>query len=326
MKKIKFLLLIFIPLLMFSTFMGNANKSQQVFAESNKVFLGGYPVGITVNTNGAEIVGMCDVVYENKVCSPSKDAGLKVGDIILTIDKVKVNTADDVSNVIKDGKQKILEVLRDDNIIILNVKPQKDNSGEYKLGIFIKNGISGIGTVTYYTTTKIACLGHPILGNKNEIVVANHGDIFECNINSAIKGVRGRPGELRGSINTNNKIANVEENKFNGVFGSIDNFLNFPLLEIETGTPQMGNASIYTTVCGKTPKKYDISIIKYDKSKEDKNLVIKITDKDLLEITNGIVQGMSGSPIVQNGRLVGAVTHVFINDPTRGFGISIENM
>lgn len=325
MKKIKFLLLLLIPILTFS-FFNNGVSREQVYAETNKVYLGGYPVGITINSKGAEIIGLCDVVCGDEISSPSKDAGLKVGDVIMTIDKAEVNTAEDIASTLKNSNPKILEILREDNVMIVSVKPKKDNTGEFKLGLFIKNGTSGIGTVTYFTTHKIACLGHPILGGKNEIITTCNGKIYACNINSVIKGVRGRPGELRGVVDVDKQLASVNENKFNGVFGCVNDFLGFPLLEVEMGTPQMGNASIYTTVNGSSPKKYDISIIKYDKSKDDKNLVIKITDKELLEITNGIVQGMSGSPIVQNGKLVGAVTHVFVNDPTRGFGISIENM
>ena len=325
MKKIKFLLVLLIPLFLFTSYSGTKNI-EHVYAQSNKVYLGGYPVGITLNTTGAEVVGLCDVVRGEEISSPSKDAGIMVGDVILTIDEKQVNTADDIANVIKDGNPKILEILREDNVIVLNVKPRKDNCGEYKLGLFVRNGTSGIGTVTYFTTQRIACLGHPILGNNNEILTACDGRIYECNINSVIKGVRGRPGELRGTVDAKNEFARVKENKYNGVFGQLEDFLAFPLIEVEIGTPQMGNASIYTTIKGNKPKKYDISIIKYDKTKSDKNMVIKITDKELLEVTNGIVQGMSGSPIVQNGRIVGAVTHVFVNDQTRGFGISIENM
>ena len=325
MKKIKFLLLLIIPVMFLSTFMPKV-QTKNTFAQSERVFLGGYPVGITINSRGAEVVGVCDVVCGEKIYSPSKDADIKTGDVILKINQTEVNNAIDIANAIKDGQTKIIELVREDNILITNIKPQKDNSGEYKLGLFIKNGINGIGTVTYFTTEKIACLGHPVLGQKNEIVDCSDGEIFSCDITSVVKGVRGRPGELRGSFNQKKHIGEVKSNKINGIYGNLTDLTILPLLEVETSTPQMGNASIYTTTNGNTPEKYDISIIKYDKDIEDKNLVIKITDKRLLEISNGIVQGMSGSPIVQNGKLVGAVTHVFINDPTRGFGISIENM
>lgn len=325
MKKIKFLLLLFIPIMLLSAFMPKI-QTKDTFAQNERVFLGGYPVWITINSRGAEVVGICDVVCGEKIYSPAKEADIQTGDVILKINQNEVNNAIDIANEIKDGQTKIIELMREDNILITNIKPQKDNSGEYKLGLFIKNGINGIGTVTYFTTEKIACLGHPVLGQKNEIVDCSDGEIFSCDITSVVKGVRGRPGELRGSFNQKKHIGEVNSNKINGIYGNLTDLTVLPLLEIETSAPQMGNASIYTTIKGNTPEKYDISIIKFDKDKEDKNLVIKITDKRLLEISNGIVQGMSGSPIVQNGKLVGAVTHVFINDPTRGFGISINNM
>ena len=152
--------------------------------------------------------------------------------------------------------------------------------------------------------------------------------MFNCEITGFIKGERGRAGELRGTFDRRRKIASLDKNLNSGVYGDIcDNENLSNLREIELGNAKMGDASIYTTINGTCPKEYSISIIKVDTiSRDTKNFVIRITDQRLLELTGGIVQGMSGSPIVQNGKLVGAVTHVFINDPTRGFGISIDNM
>lgn len=320
MLKKRFLLSILFLFLCILSFSPN-----KVYAETQKVYLGGYPVGITINSRGAYVVGVCDVVNADLIYSPSKDAGIMAGDIILSVDGVEVNTSKDISDTVKDGNVKIIEYSRGGNKIITNVTPRKDNLGKYKLGVFVKDGVSGIGTITYLTKNEVGCLGHPILDDNYEIIKACGGKIFSCNITGAIKGVKGRPGELRGVFDEKTLIAELTCNKNCGVFGNKIN-KEYLLTEIEIGQAKMGDAYIYTTVSGNIPQKYSVSIIKNDNYRDDKNLVVKITDKRLLEQTNGIVQGMSGSPIVQDNKLVGAITHVFTNDPTRGFGITIDKM
>lgn len=307
-------------------FLSSSWSPQIVKAEDATVFLGGYPAGFTIYQKGAHIVGICDVITGEHISSPAKDAGLQVGDILLYINDVEVNNAKDISENISDGKEKIIKIQRDNQSFITKIKPQKDNLGEYKIGIFVKEGINGIGTITFFTDNRIACLGHPILNDNNSILNLSGGKVYACNITGAIKGVRGRPGELRGVFDEKNLVAKIDKNDSFGVFGEVKNLLNYKLQPIKVGIPSMGSAYIVSTTEGCEPKKYSISIIKSDLNKEDRNLVIRIDDKNLLEKTNGIVQGMSGSPIIQNGKLVGAVTHVFINDPTKGFGISIDKM
>lgn len=321
MKKIKLLILLFIPVLLLSFFSNN-----KVYGEEEKYYLGGYPAGFTLYTRGAFVIGLSDVVCEDKIYSPAKDADIQIGDIILNINNYEINTAKDISDALKNEHECVIQIKRGKEILIKTIKPKRNSIGEIKLGIFIKEGINGIGTITYITNNKIGCLGHPVLNDNYEILEITGGKIYECNINGVIKSVKGRPGELRGTFSQLKEIANLEENNKSGVYGIIECSCNKNINPIEIGEAEMGDATIWTTLTGANPKQYSISIIKVDESRSDKNFVVKIKDKNLLETTGGIVQGMSGSPIVQNGKLVGAITHVFMNDPTRGFGISIQNM
>lgn len=309
-------------------FVGNFNTNF-AFADSKKVLLGGAPAGFSIETRGAFIAGLSDVITKDGVVSPAKDAGLKQGDTIYYINDIEVNCAADVEKVVKATNEDIeIDYNRCGNSYTTVLTPATDISGERKLGIFIRDEVSGIGTITFIDNEIIATLGHPVLDENDGLLQIQSGKIYSCNITGYIKGERGNPGELRGVIFKNEEIGVIEKNSEYGVFGKIaEKFDESGFREIEIGEGKIGDAEIYTTINGKDPKKYTVSIVKADTLLSDtKNFVVKITDKDLLETTGGIVQGMSGSPIVQNGKLVGAITHVFINDPTRGFGISINNM
>ncbi len=300
-----------------------------VYAESNgeEVYLGGFSAGFNFNTRGACVVGLCDVVNELGVFSPSKDAGIQVGDVILYIDNKEVNTALDIEKSIINDNEKQLQINRCGSVIDLNIKPIKDVSGKCKIGVFIRDGINGIGTVSYIKGNTICTLGHPVLDENNKILSITGGEIYKCNITGCVKGEKGKPGELRGVICKKDNIASVIKNTSTGVYGVIKEKVDLSNLQkITTGEGVIGNAKIRTSISNKM-KDYDIQIIKCDFSDwNTKNYVIKIIDEELLQATGGIVQGMSGSPIIQNGKLIGAVTHVFINDPTRGFGISYSQM
>lgn len=302
------------------------NSNNVAYANENVVYLGGFPAGFSVSTKGCAIVGLCDVVTLDGSKTPSKDAELLVGDIILSIDNVSVNSASDIEKNIKKDCLIKLKIKRCSEIIEKVVKPAKDLSGSYKLGVFIRDDVCGIGTVTYINNNRLASLGHPIIDENGEIIEIIGGSIFSCKITGCIKGEKGKAGELRGVFNKLNKVAEIDKNLVTGVYGEYQRNENNKFDKIEIGVAKMGDASIFTTIDGDKPKEYKINIIKVDSNETNKNFVIKVLDKDLLDKTGGIVQGMSGSPIVQNGKLVGAVTHVFINDPTRGFGISITNM
>lgn len=302
------------------------SSNSVAYANENVVYLGGFPAGFSISTKGSQVVGLCDVITLDGVKTPSKDADILVGDVILSIDDVSVNSACDIEkNIKKEGLIK-LKIKRCGEIIEKDIMPAKDLTGSYKLGVFIRDDVCGIGTVTYIYNNRLASLGHPVIDENGEQIEIVGGEVFSCKITGCVKGEKGKAGELRGVFNKMNKLAEIDKNLISGVYGDYQKNKNIKLNKIEIGSAKMGDATIYTTVEGEEPSEYKISIIKVDSNETNKNFVIKVIDKELLEKTGGIVQGMSGSPIVQNGKLVGAVTHVFINDPTRGFGISIENM
>ena len=304
MKKVLRLIIISLCILFlpFNTFSAKAYETS-----TDKVYLGGFPAGFTVQSRGAYVLGLCDVVTENGLLSPSKQAGLRVGDIILSIDGIDVNNAKEIEQNVNDCNDKKFVVERKGNKELLTLKPAKDVSGKYKIGVFIRDGINGIGTITYIKDGRFASLGHPILNEAGDIIQVTSGNIFNCSITGVVKGERGCAGELRGIFLKTNALGEIDKNAINGVYGQCANctsdYVQFN--EIEVGKAQMGDAQICCTVDGKTPHFYDVSIIKTDNfGREDRNLVLKITDKSLLEKTGGIVQGMSGSPIVQNGKII----------------------
>lgn len=300
---------------------------ERAFADETEVYLGGMPAGFSLLTKGAHVVGIGDVVTENGNVSPAKDADLRVGDVILTIDGQEINDAIDIEKAIKGEEKVVVSLDRQGESIIKDVKTAIDLSGGYRIGVFVKDSVSGIGTITYIRGNRIASLGHPVLDDCGKILPIRSGYIYDCEITGVIKGERGVPGELRGVFSKNNNVAMIDSNLNNGVYGTINqNFCCENLKKIKLGTAKIGTAKIYTTIDGNEPMEYSISLVKTDYDRDNRNFVIKVTDKRLLEKTGGIVQGMSGSPIIQGGKIVGAVTHVFTNDPTRGFGITIDNM
>ncbi len=304
-------------------------------ADTEYLYLGGFPAGFTLNTKTVEVIGICDVLTAEGIKSPSRDCGIKTGDIIESINGRKVDSASDINKIISDEYKKfIIEINRNGEKIHLDIVPAKDlTSGSRRLGVLVKDTLSGIGTVTYIdkAKNKFASLGHPVADINNKLIEINGGTVYNCLIYDIKKGIKGNPGELHGAFENNSVLGEAQLNCACGVYGKLSkNFDYTGLQRIEKGTVDdvtIGKACIYTTLRGNNVKKYNISIVKTDKDNKDhRNYVIKIEDKELIALSGGIVQGMSGSPIVQNGKLIGAVTHVFVNDPTRGYGISIDNM
>ena len=303
-------------------------------AEEISVYVGGMSAGFTLKTNGAQIIGLSEVITESGVCSPALNAGLRVGDIIQKAGGIRVETIAELNEIVEKGKGKELEfeILRGAETLRFTVRAVKEKMSErYKIGVLVRENVSGIGTVTYIDKNgRFGSLGHAVVGENNCEMQISDGMVYECNIVGVSKGVRGKAGELRGMFLNDKRLGNAEKLCCCGIFGQISNEFVVDELMSTVASSKMvkpGNAYIYSTVNGVSPKRYDIEIVKVDKfNKENKNYVIKITDDDLISETGGIVQGMSGSPILQDGKLVGAVTHVFLNDPTRGYGIDISRM
>lgn len=329
MRKIFVFLLVSVSLILFNTPINiiQADELPNDELSKNEVYLGGFPVGFSINEKGATIIGFTDVISVDGVFSPAKDSGLYVGDKIIAIDGITVSSVSEIEKLCSKGDLLFLTIEREDNLLLKQITPILSIDGNYKLGIYLKDSIRGLGTATFIYNNTLAMLGHPILSENEKYIKINGGLLYDCDISGVIKSEKGKAGELKGNLNSNLIIGKINTNIYSGLYGTINKNFNVDKLEkIEIGTPQMGKAYIYTTISGKTPEKYEISIVKIDENPLVKNYVIKINDEKLLNLSNGIVQGMSGSPIIQNNKLIGAVTHVFLLDPTRGYGISISNM
>lgn len=306
-----------------------------VSAAEKTVYVGGMSAGFTLKTGAAQVIGTCEVITENGFCAPAARAGLRAGDTIKKVGGINVETVTELNEIINEskGKSLIFVVERGEKDVSVEIQPVKDkNTGRYKIGVLVRDCVSGIGTVTYIdeNSGRFGSLGHSVTGENNREMEVLEGAVYECSIVGVSKGMRGKAGELRGMFLTDKNIGNAEKLCNCGIFGQVSaEFEMDDLMRTVASSDEVqpGSACIYSTVNGIEPKRYEIEIVKVDKrNKEHKNYVIKITDEELIAETGGIVQGMSGSPILQNGKLVGAVTHVFLNDPTRGYGIDIEVM
>ena len=319
-------------LLIFALFLAVSN----IYAvPDNEVYLGGFAAGFMLNTQTVEVIGISDVLSDEGLVCPARDSGIKSGDIICKVNDFDVTSAEELTRLMNESFTSYkLTVKHDGEQRLVDITPVKDKStGKKRFGLLVKDSLNGIGTVTYIdkNNNTFASLGHPVTDNSGNIIKINGGSIYGCVIYDVKKGWRGNPGELKGVFENNNMIGSVLVNSSSGIYGNISH--DYPtegLIKVQKGTiddATIGKAKIYSSISEKNVCAYDISIVKVDaNNKDNRNFVIKIDDKDLIEKSGGIVQGMSGSPIVQNGKLIGAVTHVFVNDPTRGYGIAIENM
>ena len=262
-------------------------------------------------------------------------AGLRAGDYILTVDGIKIESIEELNKIIEGSKAGLLavDVRRNGETFTCKIQPIKDKITEKrKIGVLVRDSVSGVGTITYIDkkTGRFGALGHSISNESKEKMQIKSGEVYECSVVGVNKGVRGRAGELRGMFLNDKQLGFAQKLCNCGIFGEIlGDYRAENIEEVIASSVDVkpGKAYIYSTINGVCPQKYDVEIVKVDKfNKENKNYVIKITDEALIAETGGIVQGMSGSPIIQEDKLVGAITHVFLNDPTRGYGISIETM
>ena len=258
-------------------------------------------------------------------------AGLCVGDKLLQIDGKSITCAEDVRRALNASAGFItLQLERKGQQQNLELKPQITKDGP-KLGILLKQGVTGIGTVTFYDPDNgtFGTLGHGVNGADGQLLAMTGGTAYAASVVAVKQGKAGEPGQLRGAVDAKQPVGKLSINTGRGVFGKTSIGWQGKALPVATaGEIKTGKATILSTVSGEGVQEYSVEILKiYPKTKDaDRNLVIEITDSRLLTTTGGIVQGMSGSPIIQDGKLVGAVTHVLVNDPTRGYGIFIENM
>jgi len=295
----------------------------------------GTPFGIKLFTNGVVIVGVADIQTSSGTVNPAAISGLKVGDVITAINGKKVNTNAEIIDTVLNGSGACLRlsVCRNNTAFSVNLQPVKsETDSTYKAGLWVRDSTAGIGTLTFYnpSTKCFGGLGHGVCDtDTNELMPLLDGEIVPVTINGITKGEKGSPGELRGYFTTDTAMGTLDENVSEGVYGTMKSIPQGKAIEVAMKQEvKSGSAQILTTIDGNGPQYYDAEIEKIDfrDNLDSKNMIVHITDNRLLTQTGGIVQGMSGSPIIQNGKIIGAVTHVFVNDPTRGYGIFAENM
>lgn len=304
-------------------------------SKPKKVSVSGESFGIKLYTDGVIIVGIRDVETDKGKCNPAKEAGLEKGDIIIEINGKKVYSADSVTDILNDnnGKDYKITVKRNGNYKEFLLKPAYSSSqGCYKVGLWVRDSTAGVGTITYYdkSNNTVSALGHPITDvDTNEIMPILDSEAVRATVTKIYKSKAGEAGSLCCEF-TNDIIGTLKKNCQSGIYGKYTCTLK-NTYEYEVASPNeivRGPVQILCTIDSGKAKFYNaqISRISYRENKKGKNMVVKITDERLLEKTGGIVQGMSGSPIIQNGKLVGALTHVIVDSPEKGYAIFAQDM
>lgn len=294
----------------------------------------GTPFGMKVYTNGVLVIEAGEVQTEGGNVNPAKTAGIKVGDYILSVNGTAITCNEDLSEIVTEsaGQPLTFELSRNGKEKKVSVTPVRSVEGIYRIGIWVRDSSAGVGTLTFYSpSSNIVCgLGHGICdSDTGELLIPEHGELVGAEIISVKKGTSGDPGELKGRF-TFDKISNILLNAENGVYGKPYHLMDTSNLT-EVALKQEvknGNAQILCTVSGNTPQLYSCTIQKRASAfnSATQNMVITVTDEKLINTAGGIIQGMSGSPVLQGGKLVGAVTHVFVDDPTKGYAVYAENM
>ena len=324
------------------SFLGMEIKNIEVYILPQKnVTPGGMCIGVSLFTNGVIVAGNSDIsCQDGKKVNPAMQAGLFDGDIITKVNGQQLLNARQLGQLVEESKDKPikLSVLRNNKSVEVNITPAYDvYEKKYRLGLWLRDSTAGIGTITYADNEnkKYAALGHAITDpDTGTILPVGTGEIVECTINDIVKGKKGIPGELKGSFRLNSPAygsisANTEFGLYGDTYSDIINELYPQGVQVASrNSVKEGKATILTTVDGQGIQEYDINIIKANKQdvRASKSMIIEVTDQRLLEKTGGIVQGMSGSPILQNGKLIGAVTHVLISDPQKGYALYIDWM
>ena len=267
--------------------------------------------------------------YDDAFGHTARNAGLKIGDEIIKIDGAEVTCAEDIRAALGEDAVE-LTVRRGVKLDTVTLTPARTDNGP-RLGVYLRQGIAGIGTVTYYDpdTGEFGALGHGVNNSRGQILTMTSGSAYQGRVQSVTRGKVGAPGQLKGAAASHIPVAELSRNTPQGIFGKTAiGWLGKPVPVGAFEDVKTGAAIIRSTVNGEEPQEYSVEILKiYPKDRKDnRNFLIRVTDPELLKTTGGIVQGMSGSPIIQDGKLIGAVTHVLVNDPTTGYGIFIENM
>jgi len=295
----------------------------------------GKTVGVEINAGGLLITALTTVESKEGTLCPARKAGLASGDLIVAINGIATPDIRSFAEILSAEGEKSakLSVIRSGIAFETDVLPVCDLEGDIHIGIMVKDTVEGIGTMTYYDPQEqiFAALGHGI-NDSGILMPLWHGRITRASVTAAVKGERGAPGHLEGDFDLSSNLGEIRSNTECGIFGGPLNEDLFkgsgPVPVASISQVECGAAVIYANVYGEEVREYGVEIVKINGDAKDsyKDLLIRVTDPELLEMTGGIVQGMSGSPIIQNGMIIGAVTHVLVDDPTRGYAISIEKM
>ena len=307
--------------------------------EPDRYFAGGDSLGFSLQSKGIILIGGNFILSDKGIEKPFENSGLRTGDIITHIGDTEINCVSDINDILNNynGGELKLKVKRNGESLEIDILPALDKTtNTYKLGLWVKEDAVGIGTLTFVNATskRFGSLGHSINDSQtNECIEVSGGNIYSSKILGVKKGRSGKAGELIGTFGRENVIGSVDKNCEYGVYGYIDDVeeITKAKTSIQIGgrlSAKPGKATILSCIDGETIEEFDIEIIKtnFQSSSDQKSMIIRVTDEDLIARTGGIVQGMSGSPIIQDGKLVGAVTHVFVNDASKGFGLYIDWM
>ena len=323
-----------------SLFGFNLKKIKTNILPTTKVVPVGNLVGLKLFTQGVLVVGMSEIKgQDNKTYKPYEEAGIEQGDSIIEINDVEVNSTEELMVCVSKCRGKSIDItyVKDGNVLETQITPVKTSENTYKLGLWVRDAEAGIGTVTFYDkeSNSFAALGHGIQDiDTGELVEISSGEFVTANILNIEKGERENPGRIEGTIEEGTKIGEINSNTDFGVYGTTTNtaglnISNIDEIEVASRSEiEIGKASIICTLEDGVRKEYEIEIQKIyiNNNENNKSMVVKVTDKELLEKTGGIIQGMSGSPVIQNGKLIGALTHVLVSDPTKGYALFADTM
>ncbi|MCI8641574.1 MAG: SpoIVB peptidase [Clostridia bacterium] len=300
-----------------------------------KVIPVGSIAGIKLYTSGVLVVGMSEIQgIDNKKYKPYESTGIEEGDTIISVNSKEIaNTEDLVKNVNASSGQEIsIKYIHNQKTAECSIKPVQTSNSEYKLGLWVRDSAAGVGTVTFYDpeTKSFGALGHGITDiDTEQLIDISSGEFVTTKILNVVKGETGTPGRIQGTVDNQKNIGTIFKNTKFGIYGTVDNISSLNIdssKEMELALRdeiQTGKATILCSLENGKIDEYEIEIEKIykDNNYDNKSMLIKVTDKRLLDKTGGIIQGMSGSPIIQNGKFIGAVTHVLVNNPSEGYGV-----
>ena len=346
MKTLKKILFLFVLIFIYMFILSRGYYPQTIAVKGEEIKISeiqvipiGEVTGIKLYTSGVLVVGMTQIDgADGQEYKPYEGSEIQEGDSIISINDLIISNTDELIDAIDlyQGETLKVKYLRENQEKQCEITPIKDKQGKYKIGLWVRDSAAGVGTITFYSdqTQTFAALGHAITDiDTGEIIQTSFGEIDNVSIVSVVKGQKEQPGKIQGTINQNSAIGSIYKNTPYGIYGIIKNLSNInidyskkmyvaPRQEIE-----LGSATILSNIDGKS-KEYNIEIQKtyLNNNYDNKSMVIKVTDEELLNKTGGIIQGMSGSPIIQNGKFIGAVTHVFVKDPTIGYAVFADRM